>query len=298
MVHLFLDSLFDACVDTVKLIPFLYITYLVMEWLERQTESRSEILIRKDKVGFLGPVFGALVGIVPQCGFSAAAASLFSGGVITIGTLLSVFLSTSDEMLPLFISNQVPFSTMFHILGLKVLIGMVSGLFIDLLIGLFEKFSSINRSEKHIHDLCEDAHCGCEEKEEGVIWKAAFIHTIQIILFVFIITFFLNLLLQSFGEENVHTILSSYPYAGVFLISAIGLIPNCASSIMITQLYLENLIEGGQMMAGLLVSAGVGLLVLFRTNQRHLTENIKITFILYFFGVFWGLFLTCLHIVF
>lgn len=301
MTHLFPDALKDAGIDTLKLIPFLFLTYLVMEWLERRTEEQSQGLIRADRTGRLGPVFGALVGIVPQCGFSAAAASLYSGGLISLGTLLAVFLSTSDEMLPLLISSQVPAGRMIRVLTAKAAIGIVTGLLADLALHALRRVRPSHEKEKHIHDLCEDAHCGCDEEGEngeGSIWRAALIHTVQIVLFVFIITLALNLVVEGFGEDAVRGILAGRPAGGVFLMAAIGLIPNCASSIMITQLWLDGLTSAGQMMAGLLVGAGVGLLVLFRTNTRHPKENVKITILLYAVGVIWGLILTGLHISF
>lgn len=296
--EIFVDSLLDAGIDTLKLIPFLFITYLVMEALERRTEGKTQDLIRRENVGRLGPIFGAIVGIVPQCGFSAAAASLYSGGLISLGTLLSVFLSTSDEMLPLFISSQVPIGQMVRILLVKAAIAMLTGLAIDLILHQIRRHRrQRGESEKHIHDLCEQEHCGCEEEESSIL-RSAFVHTLHITLFVFLITLALTLLVEGFGEEFIRDLLSSHPAAGVFLSGAVGLIPNCASSIMITQLYLDGLIAAGQMMAGLLVGAGVGLLVLFRTNSHHLRENLKIAVLIYVCGILWGLLLTALHVQF
>lgn len=290
ITELLWDCFLDAAIDTLKLIPFLFVTYLLMEALERRTEEKSQDLIRRENVGHLGPVFGAIVGVVPQCGFSAAAASLYSGGLISLGTLLAVFLSTSDEMLPLFISAQVPLAKMAKILAAKAAIGLLTGLVIDFVLHQIARRKNTHE-EKHIHDLCEQEHCGCEE-EEGSILKSALVHTLHITLFVFLITLALTLLVEGFGEDAIRDLLSSHAAAGVFLSAAVGLIPNCASSIMITQLYLDGLIRVGQMMAGLLVSSGVGLLVLFRTNSHHVKENLKITALLYVLGVLWGLLLT------
>lgn len=291
ITELLWDCFLDAAIDTLKLIPFLFVTYLLMEALERRTEEKSQDLIRRENVGHLGPVFGAIVGVVPQCGFSAAAASLYSGGLISLGTLLAVFLSTSDEMLPLFISAQVPLAEMAKILAAKAAIGLLTGLVIDFVLHQIARRRKNTQEEKHIHDLCEQEHCGCEE-EEGSILKSALVHTLHITLFVFLITLALTLLVEGFGEDAIRDLLSSHAAAGVFLSAAVGLIPNCASSIMITQLYLDGLIRVGQMMAGLLVSSGVGLLVLFRTNSHHVKENLKITALLYVLGVLWGLLLT------
>lgn len=293
--NLFLSALLDALEDTLKLLPFLLVTYILMEALERKTEDKSASLLAKS--GPFGPVIGALVGVVPQCGFSAAASSLYAGGLISIGTLLSVFLSTSDEMLPIFISEQVAVPTIVRILLTKVVLGLVSGLLVDLVL-YFTKWK--NKVVRHrIHDLCEMEHCGCEEEEGGIggILKSALVHTVNITVFVFLITLVLTLLVEGIGEEAIASFLSGKEIAGVLLAGLIGLIPNCAASVMITQLYLEGMLGAGQMMTGLLVGAGVGLLVLFRTNS-HPKENLKITALLYVIGVFWGLLMELFGITF
>lgn len=328
------DAFMDATLDTVKLLPFLFVTYLVMEYLEHRTGSASAALLEKS--GKFGPLIGAVVGLFPQCGFSAAAASLFSGGVISLGALLAAFLSTSDEMLPIFISEAVAPATIAKILGTKALLGLISGLFIDLII----RQKRMHLSEKHIHDLCEHEHCHCDEDDEtdaaeqpenttknqavqvaasqqkslhesipethqehhhhhhhrGIFWSALW-HTLQITIFIFILTFIITVLVEGIGEDAIGSFLSGKPVVGVFLAGMVGLIPNCAASVAITQLYLMGILNAGQMMAGLLVGAGVGLLVLFRTND-HPNENLKILGILYTTGVFWGLMIESMGIVF
>ncbi len=291
-MEMILDALLDAAIDTVKLIPFLFITYLIMEALERKTSGHTTSLM--SRVGRFGPIVGALVGIVPQCGFSAAASSLYAGGLISIGSLLSVFLSTSDEMLPIFISEQVAAPTILRILISKAVLGMVSGLLVDFLLR-FTKYRS--KTEKHVRDLCEEEHCGYEE-EEGSVLHSALVHTLHIVLFVFLITVALTIAVESLGEERVAGFLTGKPVIGTFLAALFGLIPNCASSVLITQLYLDGMLGAGQMMAGLLVGAGVGLLVLFRTNDRHPKENVKVALLLYCIGVFWGLLIELLGITF
>ena len=291
MTGVFADALMDAAVDTVKLIPFLFITYLVMEYLEDKTsEKTTEILAR---VGRLGPVFGGAAGALPQCGFSAAAASLYSGGVITAGSLLAVFLSTSDEMLPIFISKAVGADTIFRVLVWKIILGAGTGLLLDFVL---LRFLNGRKAGLRIHELCEQEHCGCEEEEDGIL-RPAVTHTAHITLFIFLITFFITLLVELTGEDAIASFLTGKPVFGVFLAGIIGLIPNCAASVMITELYLRGLLGAGQMMAGLLVGAGVGLLVLFRTN-RHMRDNLSILGILYASGVFWGLVIEFAGIVF
>lgn len=286
-------ALADATTDTLKLIPFLFLTYLLMEILERRTSDKQVALLAK--VGKAGPAIGAAVGIVPQCGFSAAASSLYAGGVITVGTLLSVFCSTSDEMLPIFISEHVALPKMAAILGTKMVIGMISGFAVDFII---RRTKYRSKSDKHIRDLCERDHCGTAEDETTNVFVAALIHTLQIVVFIFIISAALTILIDGFGEARIASVLTDRPVVGVIIASAIGLIPNCAASVMITQLYLEGLMGAGQMIAGLLVGAGVGLMVLFRSNQNHLKENLTITAMLYVIGVFWGLVIEGLGIVF
>lgn len=291
MKEYLLGAMGDAVVDTVKLLPFLFVTYLLMEALERHAGGKAAGWIQK--AGWLSPVAGAAVGVMPQCGFSASAASLYSAGLISLGTLLAVFLSTSDEMLPIFISEQVAMPTVVRILLAKALIGAVSGLAVD---GILRLHHDRSRSAKHIADLCQDDHCGCGESSS--IPLAALTHTLRIGLFIFVITVLLSLAVEGFGEERVAAMLSGNPVSGTFIAGLLGLIPNCAASVTITQLYLDGLLGGGQMMAGLLVGAGVGLLVLVRANQRHPKENLKVILTLYGVGVAWGLAIECLGITF
>lgn len=283
---MFIDALVDSLVDTLKLIPFLFITYLLMEYLEHHTASRVTGLLAR--MGKAGPVFGGLFGIIPQCGFSASAASLYSGGVITLGTMLAVFLSTSDEMLPIFISEQVAPSKILTILGIKAVLGVLSGLVVD---AILRHTRWRDKGEKSIHDLCVEEHADYENDEKGGIFRAALTHTINIVIFIFIITLALTLLVDAIGQRRIAGFLNAIPVLGVFLAALIGLIPNCGASVALTQLYLTGMMSFGQMMAGLLVGAGVGLLVLFRTNHHHLSENIRITVLLYCIGVFWGIIL-------
>lgn len=289
-VSILREVLADAVIDTVKLIPFLFLTYLLMEWLEEKTGEKTVSIIQKN--GRWGPVIGAALGVVPQCGFSAAAASLYSGGLITVGTLLAIFLSTSDEMLPIMISEAVSPMTIGKILLAKILLGLLFGIGIDTLNKLRHRWKK--DKEKHIHDLCEQDHCHCEE---GNVFLSALRHTIQIVIFIFIFTFVIGLLIELAGENAIGTFLTSRPVTGVLLSALIGLIPNCGASVTITELYLRGILSSGQMIAGLLVGAGVGLMVLFRTNRR-LVENLKITGILYLSGVLGGWIIELTGIVF
>lgn len=291
MNEILLESLLDTIKDTATLVPFLFITYLVMEWLERKTEDQSVAML--SRIGKLGPAFGAGVGIIPQCGFSAAAASLYSGGVISVGTVLAVFLSTSDEMVPIFISAAVSPSAIGKILLTKFIVALITGLMADFMIRVIHYTF---RTHKHIHDLCEQDECGCEDEEGGIL-HSALVHTVKITVFIFIISLVISLLVGFIGENAIASFLTGIPVLGVFLSGLIGLIPNCAASVIITQLYLQGMLTPGQLMAGLLVSAGVGILVLIRTN-RHQAENLRVIAALYASGVCWGLLIDVLGITF
>lgn len=303
--------------DTLYLIPFLWVTYLAMEWLEHKTGERTQNAIRH--AGAAGPIVGAFLGVVPQCGFSAAAATLYAGRVITLGTLFAVFLSTSDEMLPIFLAEAVPGNTILSIMGAKVVIGMVMGFVVDAVLRLARR----DKDRLRIHELCEQDQCGCNHDcrtceaaperayehhddvehthSHGHGWKGILLsatkHTVQVTLFIFVITIVLNIVLETVGEEALARLLGDNPAFSVFATALVGLIPNCAASVVIAQLYVEGVLGAGAMLAGLLVSAGVGLLVLVRAN-RPWRQNAAIIALLYVIGVFWGLVCNALGVVF
>lgn len=267
--------------DSIKLIPFLFITYLLMEYLEHKTSSKINKTIKKS--GKYGPLVGGVLGLLPQCGFSVMATNLYMGRIITLGTLITIYLTTSDEMLPILISENVAIEVIIKILAIKFLIGVISGIIIDVIFNLKNKDKEIK--EEHV-DFCEHEHCHCEE---GIL-KSAIRHTISIFAFILLITFILNLVIHNIGEEKLSSLIMNNNILGPVIAGLIGLIPNCASSVIISQLYIEKVIDSAIMISGLLVNAGVGILVLFRVN-RNLKENIKITAILYGIGVVSGIIL-------
>ena len=315
IAHIIGHVLEHSIEDTLYLIPFLFVTYLAMEWLEHKAGDKAEEAVRR--AGAAGPVVGALVGIVPQCGFSAAAATLWAGRVITLGTLFAVFLSTSDEMLPIFLAEQVAPMTILKIMGVKLIIGMVMGFVVDAAIRLARR----DREKLRIHELCERDHCHCNgdcetceqqpelaydfehdkehehHHEGGSILRSALKHTVQVTVFIFVITLVLDGALELVGEDALAAFLGSNPVLSVLGSALVGLIPNCAASVVIAQLYVEGALGAGAMMAGLLVSAGVGLLVLFRTN-RGLRQNLIVLAGLWATGAFWGLIISAFGIVF
>lgn len=285
MWSLICEVALDALIDSVKLLPFLFVTYLAMEYLEHKTSDKSNQLVERS--GKFGPLYGSLLGIVPQCGFSAAATNLYAGRVITLGTLIAIYLSTSDEMLPILISEKVSILLILKILFVKVIIGMIAGFAIDFIHQKFLRFTHM-KDPHHlpdIHHMCEHEHCHCDEKG---IFPSALKHTLEIFVYILVISFVLNLVIAYIGEDTLSSFILNRPVIGELAAGLIGLIPNCAASVVITQLYLEGLLSAGPMMAGLLVSAGVGLLVLFKVND-HPRENLKILGLLYAIGAVSGL---------
>lgn len=289
MLDIFIEIFIETCVDTLKLIPFLFLTYVLMEWLEHRTGSRTQAVIRR--AGKAGPLFGGVLGMFPQCGFSAAASNLYAGGLITAGTLAAVFLSTSDEMVPIFISEAVPAGTIVKILLTKMALGVVSGFILDL---LYHGILGREIRYKNIHTLCESEHCKCEE---GILLSAVR-HTLQITGFIFLITWILEGVIEGVGTEALSGLVLDMPVVGELIAGLIGLIPNCASSVVITELYLEQIIGAGPMMAGLLTNAGVGILVLCRMNRKRMKQNFGIIAYVYLAGVAWGILIDLCQITF
>lgn len=349
MKELLIDSFKDAMFDTVKLIPFLLITYIVMEWLERKTAGRQAHVLGKAEK--LGPLIGGVLGIVPQCGFSLMASNLYSGGVIGAGVLIAVFMSTSDEMLPIMLSNDaIGAGTIVKILVAKAVIAVITGYIVGIVLDRLGKTYQVKKiepghshdehthsedgkaaknsihtqnivykdaaekkgkghvhdyvhehshdhghyGEKNIHEVCEQEHCDCE----GGIFRSALVHTAKIALFILIFTLVINVVIEAVGEESIARIFNNVPVLGEAAAALVGLIPNCAASVIITELYLQGILSAGAMMSGLLVSAGVGLVVLFRMNRHRPAENIRIAAVLYVSGVIWGLLINAAGITF
>lgn len=356
-MDLLIDILLDAGKDTLSLVPFLLVTYLALETLEHVAGDSVNGAIKR--AGAAGPVVGSLLGMVPQCGFSAMAATLYAGRVVTLGTLVAVFLSTSDEMLPLLLAEQVPVQTMAMLLASKALIALVTGFIVDAAIrglrrnarahaairrtvlgtaanpahvncahddhtggDIIDEVAEAGVSADHIHELCERDHCGCDEDEdehghdhshahghadeherhhdhshsyEGApivsIIRSAISHTVQVSVFIFLVTLILVAVLEIFGESAIGQFLRGNETLAVLGSALVGLIPNCSASVVITQLYLEGALQLAPMLAGTLISAGVGYLVLFRTN-RSARENVVFLVMMYVIGAGWGLILS------
>lgn len=313
-----LDVLTESVIDTLKLIPFLFLTYLAMEALEHSASHHVRAAVEKS--GKAGPVVGSILGALPQCGFSAMAATLYAGRVVTAGTLVAVILSTSDEMIPVFVAHQESPTRLFGILALKVIVGIVAGLLVDVALRMLHRTGD---GHTHIHELCERAHCHCEdvEDENGSaeaeaqtaaagehddvarehahghdhhghgLWpivRSALVHTVQVTVFIFLVAFVFGLLIEGVGEDAIGELLADHPVRATFIAALVGLIPNCGASVALTELFLDGTLAAGPMVAGLLVSGGVGLLVLWRTNA-DLRQNAAVTGVVYAVGVAVGL---------
>ena len=325
-MELLVDVFIDALKDTLVLVPFLFLTYLVMEAIEHRAAARVEAAVAK--AGAAGPVVGAVLGALPQCGFSAMAATLFSGGVVSVGTLVAVVLSTSDEMIPVFLAHQESLALMFGIMGSKLLIGLAAGLGVDAVL----RAIGMPRTKQHIHDLCVRAACDCDcvEDEPGEghghegheghghdacggegheghaheghahgwlgIARCALTHTVQVTIFIFLVTFACGLAIEYVGQDAIGGFLSGNPVLAVLLSGLLGLIPNCGASVAICELFLQGTLSLGATMTGLLASGGVGLLVLWRTNANH-RQNLAITGFVYVVAVAIGLFVQILGII-
>ncbi|MBR3116820.1 MAG: arsenic efflux protein [Bacilli bacterium] len=272
-----LDCLMDGLIDTLKLLPYLLVTFIILELLEHKLKGNNEKLLKKNKK--FGPAVGGLLGALPQCGFSTMASNLFSGRVITMGTLIAVFLSTSDEMLPIMLSEKTDISLLLKIIGFKVLVGIVIGYLVDLI------YRKKEEKHMHIHELCEEEHCSCEK--DGII-LSSIKHTLKIGFFVLVANLLINIIIYYISEDTLKNVLLNKNIFTYFISSAIGLIPNCAGSVVLTELYLSNLITLGNLLAGLLTGSGIGILLLFKAN-KNIKENLLVMSIIYFVGVIIGI---------
>lgn len=269
-----IDCLLDALMDTIKLIPYLFITFLILEIIEHKLSKKTQKAMTKYKK--IGPLLGGIFGGFPQCGFSAMGANLYTGGVITKGTLIAIFLSTSDEMLPIMLGEKVSIPLVINIIGFKVVVGIIIGLMVDI---IFRN----KKENKHIEDLCDEEHCHCKNG----IFISSLIHTLKTTLFILIANIIIGVAIELIGTESLEKLLNSKNILVYFASSLIGLIPNCASSVVITEVYLSKLITIGVAISGLLTSSGIGILLLFK-NNKSLKENMFILSVIYFTGVIIG----------
>ena len=275
-------------VESIKLLPFLFLTYLLMEYLEHRSGDVAERILKRS--GQFGSLMGASFGLLPQCGFSSAAAGLYSARVISLGTLIAVFLSTSDEMIPIFLSHSISFDIILKVLLVKLVIALIMGIAIDLIIKAVYTKKSI-KLESKIEEFCEREDCHCHHS----VIKPALIHTLKIGAFIFAFTLALNLLIHSVGEDNIALLILNKPFLANILSALVGLIPNCASSVIISELYVDGILSAGVMLSGLLANSGVALAVLFRTNRPR-KNSVMIVILLFAISVVSGLIIDVLPI--
>ena len=276
--HFSEEVLLESLIDTLKLLPFLFLTYLLMEFIEHRASDKVNSFMKR--AGALGPLAGGAVGAVPQCGFSAAASNLYAARVISAGTLVAVFLSTSDEMLPILVSANLLPKSIFLIVIYKVAVGVLVGFAIDLALRLSRR----EQEEIDIDLICEKDNCHCER---GIFYSAIH-HTLTIGAFVLAVNFIISLLIFLIGEESIASVMNGFPVLSHLIASVVGLIPNCAASVALTTLYVDGFISVGTMISGLLTGAGVGVAVLLKVN-RKLKDNLFIILSLYIAGVIFGL---------
>ena len=279
--HLLGHSVLHTLEDTVKVVPFLFLTYLLMEFLEHKAGGAPERWLRTS--GKVGPLIGGALGVLPQCGFSAAATGFYTGRMITTGTLIAVYLSTSDEMLPILISSGAPASTVLKLVGTKLVIGIAAGFAIDGITRLIYRGRQ-HAQEPQIEELCERENCDCGDR----FVLSALKHTVYITIFLLIFTFVLNLGVELVGEETIQSVVLDRPVLGSFLAALVGLIPNCASSVALTSLFADGVLSSGALLSGLMVNAGVGLAILFR-NNRPVRDSFRVVAILFGISVVCGI---------
>ena len=273
------EKLIEILVDNLLLLPFLFPTYLVLEAIEAHAGGALERTLGRARRW--GPLVGSLSGAVPQCGFSAAAASLYAGGVITVGTLVAVFLSTSDELIPVLVSKKMPIAILVKIVGLKIAFGLIAGMAVD----AFLRARGAKTPAPHVEELCAHSRCGCTEHKGIVV--PALIHTAEIFFFILGVSCLLELAFHFAGEDVLKSFVLNKPVLGELLAGLAGMVPNCAVSVAFAQLYVERGMSAGALMSGSLSGSGLGLLVLFRTHRR-LKDNLLILAAVYVFGVVFG----------
>lgn len=278
------EVILDTIVDSLKLIPFLLVAFLIIELLEHKLNNKTKNIITKSKK--VGPIIGSLLGVIPQCGFSVMATNLYITRIITLGTLISIYLSTSDEMLIIMISEKVEISLILKILLIKIFFGIVYGLIIDKIINKKKKDKETN------YELCDEEHCDCNHS----ILLSAIKHTLHITLFIFIITLIINTIFTLLGDNYLSKILLNNSILSPFITSLIGLIPNCAASVILTELYLNSTISLGALIGGLLTSSGSSLLVLIKNNKNQ-KENLSIILLLYTLGVLSGIIIELISLI-
>ena len=273
------EVILHGILDTLKPMLFLFLTYLLMEFIEHKASGKLERFM--SGAGGLGPAVGGLLGAIPQCGFSAAAANLYTGGIVSVGTLVAVFLSTSDEMLPILLSEKIPLTSVLLIILYKILVGILMGFLIDLSLRLLKRPTR----HGHVEEMCERAGCNCQSG----IFRSAIKHTLMVSLFILGVTLTINGVVFFIGEDNLSRIAIDIPVVSHIVCAFVGLIPNCAASVLLTRLATEGIISSGAMMSGLFSGAGIGMVILFRAGKERIPENLIIISVVLVAGIVFGI---------
>lgn len=282
MKEVLIHTIKHSLLDSIKLLPFLFIAFLLIEYIEHKLSKKVNNIISKS--GKLGPIIGGLLGLIPQCGFSVMATNFYITRVISLGTLFSIYLATSDEMLPIMISHGVNYKIIVSILLIKFISGFIFGYIIDI---VFRK-----KNTKLNYDLCDKDHCDCEH---GLL-KSSIKHTFSTFIFILFTNLIITFLYETLGESLVSKIFMRDSLFGPFVGSLVGLIPNCGASIALSELFLKNAISFGTCIAGLLTGSGIAILILFKSN-KNIKENLFIVLTLYLVGVLIGMFIEFLGIL-
>lgn len=275
-----IDIIFDAFIDTLKLVPFLFVAFLLIELFEHKFSNYVNYIFKHKNSGV---IVGSLLGAIPQCGFSVLATNLYVTRILTLGSLIAIYLSTSDEMIPIMISEHMGFNLIFKTVIIKIIIGIIWGIVIDLV---------LRKKEKADFHICDECHHDCDNS----IIKSSLIHTFKIITIIFMITVVLNGILTIIPDNLLSDLLKENSILAPFISSLVGLIPNCGASVIITELYINNYITFGSMIAGLLTGAGSSLIVLFKAN-KNFKENIAIVCLLYFIGAISGIIINFMRFI-
>ncbi len=285
------DVILDTIIDSLKLLPFLFLSYLLIEFIEHKSSKTLEKILKNS--GKFGSVIGSALGIVPQCGFSVTASNLYASRVITIGTLIAVFLSTSDEAIPVLLAHPNSAMPILKIILFKFIIGIIAGVIIDFIFRKKHNLTTeIEDVHNHMHEMC--SHCDCNEGH--TILKPALKHTLNIFVYIFIVAFILNTFIYIIGEESLSKLLMSGSIFQPIISALIGLIPNCASSVLLTELYLAGNISFASIIAGLCSGSGIGMIVLFKVNH-NLKENLKILASVYGISCLFGIIISLVGII-
>lgn len=273
-----LEILKDTLIDGLKLLPFLFVAFLIIELVEHKLNNKTQSIITKSNK--YGPILGSLFGAFPQCGFSVLATNLYVTRILSLGTLISIYLSTSDEMLPVLLSHNVDINLIFKILIIKIFIGMICGIVIDFILRKKKNTENLD------YNICSDEHCHCEK---GIL-TSSIIHTLKTFLFILVITFVMNIIFEYLGHNYLSKLLLKDSIFSPFITSLIGLIPNCGSSILLTELYVGNTISFSSLISGLLSNSGIAILILFKSN-KNMKENVGILVLTYLISVVSGIIL-------